>query len=215
MDQTASNSEETPARRAPQKRALETRVKIMKAAMSEFARLGFDDATTRGIAEAAGVPHSLVIYHFRTKEILWYRTVSEAVGWYGRGGVLPAGEGGDRRPATRLRHFFAHYIRFSAEYPDFFRMLTHENKLGSERLAWHVRNHVEPAVARTAALIRKAQAAGEFVPGDPVTLIYMFLGCATGPYRSGQEIEALTGKSPYAPTRVEEHIATCERLFFR
>ncbi|MDB5426742.1 MAG: hypothetical protein JWR43_717, partial [Phenylobacterium sp.] len=216
MQMSATGSAQPkPARRRQQQRSVDTRLKIIRAALSQFALLGFDGASTRGIAEAAEVPHSLVIYHFHTKEELWYETVKEAVRWYTRrsfGVVGPVREGD---PVRRLKRNFAHYIRFSAEYPDFFRMLTRENALASERLEWLVTNHVGPTLAHTTELIRRAQALGAFVEGDPLSLQYLFLGSATSPYRSAREIELLTGEAPDTEDAIRRHIELCERLFFR
>jgi AcrR family transcriptional regulator len=204
-----------PARRRLQQRTVDTRLKIVRSALSEFALLGFDGASTRGIAAAAGVPHSLVIYHFHSKEELWYETVKDAVQWYARRefGVVGPVKGGD--PVRRLKRNFAQYIRFSAEHPDFFRMLTHENALASERLTWLVTNHVKPTLAHTSELIRRAQRLGAFVEGDPLKLLYLFLGAATSPYRSAREIELLTGRLPNTEDAIKRHIELCERLFFR
>ena len=214
MGVTTSTAEK-PARRRKQQRTVDTRLKIVKAALSEFSLRGFEGGSTRRIAEAAQVPHSLVIYHFKTKEQLWYDTIREAVQWYTRRpfGVLEPLREGD--PAAQLKRMFAYYIRFSAENPDFSRLFTRENALNSERLAWLVENHVGPMQLRTTQLIAKAQAQGTFAPGDPITLLYMFHGAATSPYRSAQEIRLITGKSPSDPAAVEAHIALCETLFFR
>jgi AcrR family transcriptional regulator len=205
---------ETVVRRRRQQRSIDTRLRIVKAALSEFAKYGFDGASTRGIAQAAEVPHSLVIHHFKGKDDLWHATVTETVKWY-VDRVFLADDDGKTGPAERLRHYCAEYIRFSASHPDFFRMMTLENTLDSERLKWLVEHHVDSTVARLTAIIVAAQAEGRFVAGDPVRLLYMFLGAATSPYRSSAELKLLTGKSPAAPAQVEEHIRTCERLFFR
>ncbi|MDB5482624.1 MAG: hypothetical protein JWO83_3677 [Caulobacteraceae bacterium] len=204
-----------PARRRQQQRTVDTRLKIIRAALSEFALLGFDGASTRGIAEAAEAPHSLVIYHFHTKDELWYETVKEAVRWYARRNFGVIGPVRDGDPVRRLKRNFAHYIRFSAEYPDFFRMLTHENTLASERLAWLVTNHVGPMANHMTELIRRAQALGAFVEGDPLSLLYLFLGSATSLYRSAREIELLTGEAPNTEPAIRRHIELIERLFFR
>src|SRR6266851_6469155 len=204
-----------PARRRQQQRTVDTRLKIIRSALSEFALLGFDGASTRGIAEAASVPHSLVIYHFHSKDELWYETVKEAVRWYARRNFVVIGLVRDGDPVRRLKRNFAHYIRFSAEYPDFFRMLTHENALASERLTWLVTNHVGPTLAHMTELIRRAQALGAFVEGDPLSLLYLFLGSATSPYRSAREIQLLTGEAPTTEQAIRRHIELCERLFFR
>jgi AcrR family transcriptional regulator len=194
---------------------VETRLRIIRAAMSQFAQVGFEAATTRGIAEAADVPHSLVIYHFRSKDELWHEAVREAVQWYARRdfGVLGPVKDGD--PVARLKRNFAQYIRFSAENPDFFLMLSQENRAPSERLTWLMERHSAPTTTYLTELIRKAQDLGAFVEGDPVTLLYLFLGAATSPYRSAPEMQILTGRSPMTPEAVEAHIAHCERLFFR
>jgi TetR/AcrR family transcriptional regulator len=204
-----------PARRRKQQRTIDTRLKIIRAAMSEFATLGFEGASTRRVAATADVPHSLVIYHFKTKEDLWYETVKEAVGWYARRNFGSVGPVKDGDPVRRLKRNFARYIQFSAEHPNFFRMITHENMIPSGRLEWLVTNHVRPTMAHTTELIRRAQALGAFVEGDPLSLLYLFLGAATSPYRSANEIELLTGQNPAGKQAVAQHIQLCERLFFR
>lgn len=203
-----------PVQRRKQNRTIETRRKIMKAALAEFARRGFEGTSTRDVARSARVPHSLVIYHFGSKDQLWYETVRDAVGLYTRhsfGAVVPVREGD---PATRLRKIFARYIRFSAEFPDFFRMMTHENLVESKRLSWLVRNHLEPSTGHLTELIRQAQNQGTFVKGDPLRLLYLFLGVATSPYRSARELKLLTGKAQDTLSAINNHIALCERLFF-
>jgi AcrR family transcriptional regulator len=49
---------------------LTSRARIRDAALREFGARGFDGATIRGIAEAAGVSPGLVQHHFRSKEAL-------------------------------------------------------------------------------------------------------------------------------------------------
>src|SRR5215831_18051772 len=57
--------------RAPQQRSVETRDRLVDAALQEFATHGFDGATTREIARRAGVALAALPYHFTTKEALW------------------------------------------------------------------------------------------------------------------------------------------------
>lgn len=210
-----SGGKPAPVRRRKQQRTVDTRLKIIKAALSEFALRSFDGATTRGISDVADVPHSLVLYHFQNKEQLWYETVREVVSWYTRRAFGSGASGSSRDAAARLRRDFAFYIRFCAENPDFFRLLTHENTQASDRLTWFVTHHVGPTISRTTRLIALAQSEGCFVEGDPLTLLYLFVGAATSPYRSAREIELLTGARPDVEASITAHIATCERLFFR
>jgi AcrR family transcriptional regulator len=46
---------------------LSARERILAAAMGLFAERGFDRTSTARIAAAAGVPHGLIFYHFKTK----------------------------------------------------------------------------------------------------------------------------------------------------
>jgi AcrR family transcriptional regulator len=46
---------------------LSARARILAAAMRLFAERGFDRTSTARIAAAAGVPHGLIFYHFKTK----------------------------------------------------------------------------------------------------------------------------------------------------
>lgn len=47
-------------------RSIDTRMKIVRVTLSQFAMLGFEGGRTRGIAQIPDVPHSLVIHHFKT-----------------------------------------------------------------------------------------------------------------------------------------------------
>jgi AcrR family transcriptional regulator len=49
----------------------DTQELILDAAEAVFANSGFDGATTRAIAEEAGVNPALIHYHFRSKERLF------------------------------------------------------------------------------------------------------------------------------------------------
>lgn len=60
---------EPPARRR-QDRGMETRQKLIDAALDIFGRQGFDGATTRQIADRAGTNLAAIKYHFGSKEAL-------------------------------------------------------------------------------------------------------------------------------------------------
>ncbi|NOD35345.1 MULTISPECIES: TetR/AcrR family transcriptional regulator [unclassified Ruegeria] len=72
---TLKNTEK-PRQRAPSKRSLETRARIMDAAELVFAERGFEGASIRDIAALAGVQIGLVHHHGGGKEELFYRTVA-------------------------------------------------------------------------------------------------------------------------------------------
>lgn len=63
-------------KRAPSKRAIATRSRVLDAAERVFARRGFDGATIRDIAAEAGEPVGTVHHHGGGKEALFHRVIA-------------------------------------------------------------------------------------------------------------------------------------------
>src|SRR4051795_9741054 len=61
----------------PKTRHHPTRQAILRAALDLFAERGFDGASTRLIAERAGVGQPLLNYHFAGKQELWRAAVDD------------------------------------------------------------------------------------------------------------------------------------------
>ena len=78
-------------RPALHQRGEETRARILDAALELFAASGFDGASTRTIAEQAGVNLPAIQYYFGSKEGL-YRAVVEQFSQEMRAGVTPVAE---------------------------------------------------------------------------------------------------------------------------
>ena len=66
----AAKKPQSRARRSRQDRGIETRNRLIEAALDSFGRLGFDGASTRQIADKAGINIALIKYHFGSKEAL-------------------------------------------------------------------------------------------------------------------------------------------------
>ncbi|MFC4942630.1 TetR/AcrR family transcriptional regulator [Pseudonocardia sp. GCM10023141] len=82
---------------------------VRAAAEVVFARKGFDGATMREVAEAAGVGLSLVVYHFTTKEGL-YRSIFEARQYVNEARLLRLGEVTDPRASDALDRWVSAFI---------------------------------------------------------------------------------------------------------
>src|SRR5215469_4812704 len=81
----------TRFRPASQQRGEETRARILEAALELFAASGFEGASTRTIAEQAGVNLPAIQYYFGSKEGL-YRAVVEQFSQEMQAGVTPIAE---------------------------------------------------------------------------------------------------------------------------
>jgi AcrR family transcriptional regulator len=62
--------QDTPYRRAKRDRGKKTRALLISAALEVFGRLGFEGASTRQIAQSAGVNLAAIVYHFGSKQAL-------------------------------------------------------------------------------------------------------------------------------------------------
>lgn len=201
--------------RRRQQRSIETREKVLKAAAAEFAEHGFQGASTRSVADKAGVQHALVIYHFKSKEGLW-RTVISAMNerfatmYRSR---LEGLRGVDA--ALKLKLIMEDFIRFSAANPSFHWLMAHEANKGGKRMNWLLDEYVKQFFKTMTDLIKAAQKDGRFVAGDPYHLQYIFLGAATHLYMLAAEVKKTSGRSPTTPSYVEEHVKLCLSLFFK
>lgn len=191
--------------RRPQRRSLDTRHRIVAAAVDAFADHGFDGATTRDIAEAAGVPQGLIAYHFAGKEALWRAAMDHIFGLL-RGSLddhVAALAHADAR--TRLRELLRHFVRFAAAHPELHRLMIQEGKRDAARTRWLVETHVRPLYAFTSDLLRALRREG-LVPRLPlVSLYYAVLGAAGHIFVVAPECRQLTGVDPLAPRVVAAH----------
>lgn len=204
----------TPHARRPQQRSLDTRERLVDAALAVFAAQGFEGATTREIARRAGVALAALPYHFTTKEALW-RAAADRI--FGQLGSTIArrldGLAGVDRP-TQLRLVLREFVRFSAAQPELHRFMIQEGFTPSPRLAWLVETHVRPVYEFVRTITEAAQRDGLVPVGRPEHLHYILIGAATSPYVLGAEFALLTGDDPRKEALVEEHVATLERMFF-
>jgi len=210
----ASTSEPARTRRR-QSRALDTRHKILAAALQEFAEHGFAGASTRAVAAAAGVQHPLLNYHFNNKEGLWHAVLEVTAGHFmAQFRARLAGLRGVD-DVTKLRLVQEDFIRFSAANPHFHLLMSQESRRPSRQLSALVKEFVQPYFTDVTALIRSAQRAACYVDGDPRHLQYLFIGAATRIFTLAAEVKLIAGASPFSARMLEQHVAACLGLFFR
>lgn len=204
---------EAPARR-PQQRSVDTRERLVDAALAVFGDLGFAGASTREIARRAGVALAALPYHFTTKDALWRAAADRIFGELNAriGRRLEGLDGVDR--ATQLRLVLREFVRFSAEHPELHRFMTQVALTKSARLAWLVETHVRPMYDFVNAITLDARQKGLGPAGCPEHLHYILIGAATAPYVMRAEFELLTGSDPCSEALIDEHVATLERMFF-
>ena len=210
----SARSRRPAAPRRPQQRSLETRERLLEAALQVFATHGFEGATTREIARQAGVALAALPYHFTTKEALWRAAADRIFGQLAESfRTRLAGLEGVDLP-TRLRLLLGDFVRFAARHPELHRFMIQEGMRRTPRLEWLVETHIRPIYDFVREMIVAAQPQGLAPAGRPEHLHYMLIGAAASVYALGAEFELLTGKDPRAEALVAEHVAALERLYF-
>jgi len=195
-------------------RGLDTRKRILKIAVNEFAQRGFKGTSTRTIAKLASVPHTLVVYYFKNKDELWITAARELFQPFLDWEFQYLEELKGKSAVERLKFVIAGFVRFSAKVPLFHRLMANEGREPSKRLKFLINSFNARSSKLIAQLITEAQSDGEFIAGDPFMLLYEIVGAVTNPFALSAEFKIITGRSPFAPRAVEEHLNNIMRLFF-
>lgn len=207
-----SNTAATRVRRE-QQRSVATKNSILVAALTEFANLGFEGASTRGIAERAEVNHTLITHHFGNKETLWKETAGYIFDLYAerlqrrRDGLAGVDE------PILVKLLLKEFILFSARYPELHRFMLQANQGNPERLAWLVDEFLLPRSGIEVEICDQAQDTGQFPAGDSLHLRYLFIGAATSIFTLAGEYQRISGEDPFSDEMIERHVDLVLGLF--
>jgi AcrR family transcriptional regulator len=201
------------SRRKPAPHAEVTRTRIVEAAVKAFADKGFEAASTREIAQAAGVEQGLLTYHFPTKDVLWRAAADQVFGVL-RGNMMErlAGLEGTS-PGERAREGIRTYVRTMASHPEFFRFIVDQGNRSDARQRWLVDTHIKPAFegAKRAGVFR-ALGAGrkEQLPHA----LFAMVGAGSLIFAVPNNCRRLTGVDPRKPEAIEAHADFVANLLF-
>lgn len=192
----------------------DTRERILEAALRAFAEKGFDGATTRDIATAAGANLGLIQYHFGGKDKLWRAAVDRAFEQLRKGLDWIAQDAPGRDDVARLRSLIRAYVRFVARNGEFIRIMHDEGKRRGPRMRWLVDRHVRPLYEGMRTILEGARDRG-LLPSDidPLHFHYMLVGAVGLFFHQAEECRRLTGHDPAEEAMVEAHARAVEYLF--
>ena len=185
----SENSSNRPRRTPTQARAYETRARILEKARLAFAEYGFDAANVRDIASDAGTTHSMIRYHFGTKDQLWRETVRDMFEHLSAT-IEKLNEVGKRDKLTEremFRRFVRSYVQYCAEHPEHARITIMESIRGGERFSWMVSEFVAPAHREGQRDFERMVRTG-LLPSMPYpSYIYALVGMAQLPFVLARE----------------------------
>lgn len=198
-------------KRKIQRRSEEVRKKILDVALNCFGEKGFDGASTRIIANEAKITHTLVIYHFKSKEKLWKATVENVLKKYV---VLSEITDLQDTPKQWLMSFIEQFVRFSARYPQVHRIFTAEGNQDSPRMRWVINLFLRDHYGQVIKIIRLGQDQGLVRQYDSARLYYLIIGVASTSFTIGTEYKALTGRDVFSEAEILRNIAFIYEIVF-
>lgn len=187
---------------------------MLNSAIALFSQRGFDGTGLPAIAAESGVTVPLMLYHFKSKELLWREAVTEV---YRRVethivGFQEAIEQAQGREFYRLCS--RAHITALAAHPEYMRILFQEGTHQSERLKWMVETHQSRMSAMLLAIIDRAQREGLVPKMDLAHAKFIISGAFCLPIVLAAEVKLVSGEDALSPAFIEKHIEHCLALLF-
>ena len=162
LDQTPgrSKSASTKRRRASSLNST-VRSDILEAAVRLFSQKTFDGTSLKEIAEAVGVGHPLVHYHFGSKEKLWKAAVEHVWSNLERDYRMILQTTVDMQAIDTLKILGRSYAKFCIQYPQHIGLVTNEVRSLSQRFEWLMSKYIKPIHEQLDSIIAKAIKEGD------------------------------------------------------
>ena len=183
------------------------REKVLRVAAGEFASHGFEGASTRRIADEAGIFQAQIGYHVGSKDDLWRATVDYLFARL-RAELDKAVPSGPDEPVSDPASTFADvirlHVRHTAKHPELSRIMQVETAKKSARVDWLLRNHVRPTLAALALVWDEVRASGHGrnLPAEEVFML--MIGLAPTPFAQAGLMRPLLGTERCTPERHAE-----------
>jgi len=173
-----------------------SQTRILEAARGEFALHGYS-ARLQDIASRAGLTHPTLLYHFKSKELLYAAVIEDAMhDWAAMtsAAVSAAPVGFDRVAAL-----VAAGMEFFATHHDFVVIWRREAIEGGGRLEDAMAEHMRPFLERGIAFLRREVEAGRLREHDSVELMQLVYGAVSTYFSDAGFRTRVTGQNPLTP----------------
>ena len=165
----------TKSTKAPQQSG-NAREAILDAALTAFARYGYDGASLPKIAQIAQVAPPLIHYYFGSKDKLWRETVDHSLGELRRESSAIQSATRALGPLDRLRALLQAITHFAARCPDHFSMIIAEARSESDHFAWVQENYTGVLFGDVVSLLEAAKREGLIRDVSVEHLAFMLIG---------------------------------------
>jgi len=176
--------------------------RILDAAESVFAARGYHGASTRDIAEAAGIGKRMLFYYFASKDDLYRAVLDRIVGAmsdiHGRFSGQPAEQG--------LAAGVEAITRFAAAHGDAVRVLVREIMDDGPYVRELVSERLGPLFAVARDEVASSMAEGRYATGDPTHVLLSVGGLTLFYFLNLPLLRHLGGDDPLDPAVVDERV---------
>ncbi|MBN4051748.1 TetR family transcriptional regulator [Parvibaculum lavamentivorans] len=192
--------------RKPQQRSAETRNALLAAATETFTSRGYDGVSIRALESAAKAQHGAVAYHFKNKETLWKAAIDQLLTKFATfvGPLQTTMDDLDHE--ARVRMAVAALVRFSAETPEFSRLMSQEGHFNTWRLQYLIDHFLRDGYEWLNKLFG--------LQGDPHTY-YIVIGAVTQVFDVAHACRELFGVDPTSDTFIKEHISRVSDMILK
>lgn len=171
---------------------------ILKAAASEFASHGFEGASTRAIAERAGVFQAQLSYHIGTKDDLWRSTIDwlfERLRNDLEKGFANQMDQPMEDASAAFADIIRRHVKHTSQHPELSRIMSAEAAMATERTKYLLNNHVKPTLAALRLIWADVQAQGRGRGLEAEDVFMLMIGLAPLPFAQGPLMKSLVGKA--------------------
>ncbi len=182
----------------------ETRRVVLEAALEAFSNLGFEGASTRAIAAAAGIEQGHLAYYYASKMALWQQVIEN----FAREGEMrlrrhiPPECGQD--PIADARVALPDFLRSFADNPRLTRLMLQEFSVQSSRHDWIVENFGRPVWLLLRPLFEALHADGKLSGAVPAIAYFSLIGSALITFGNPDLVKSFAGEN-------SEHAAWVDR----
>ncbi|MEP2103819.1 MAG: TetR/AcrR family transcriptional regulator [Parasphingorhabdus sp.] len=215
MDSTDTKTDRPNHRVPVQARSKQKRSEILHQARIIFAERGCDAANVRDIAAAAKTTHSMIRYHFGTKDQLWRESVRDMFELLNEALALDDGLSNAPTGLEGFKAYLQRYIRYSAAHPEHARIMIMESVRGGDRLDWIVETFIRPLHQALSEGYETSGGIKGMPDMNPISFVYILTAACQMPFVLAQEAKALYGVDTLTDEMVETHIDSVLNLFFQ
>jgi len=189
----------------------DVRLAILDAAAKEFAMHGFDGASTRAIAERAGVFQAQLGYHVGDKDALWVMTIDclfDRLRLHLEEGISLASDEAPTDPVTLFSGIIRRHVEYTARHPELHRIMSIEAAQSTKRTKYLLNEHVRPIIAALRLLWADVRASGRGGDRTAEEVFMLMIAMAPLPFAQSALMKPLLGSELCDPIR---HAGTIEK----